>query len=132
MICPICQQEHCDCDMRIGLAAAVLGTGDPSEAVALHKQYGKEPNYQYIITAARKLAYEGEEAVKQYLVGYRLYEAIPDCSPCPLTGHNEIPNGEPRCDDCPAAEDPADPRNCPFIEKPHPVACEPRCCNCVA
>ena len=32
----------------------------------------------------------------------------------------------------PAPDDPADPRNCPFIEKPHPVACEPRCCNCVA
>ena len=30
------------------------------------------------------------------------------------------------------ATDPADPRNCPFIEKPHPVACKPRCCNCVA
>jgi len=65
--------------MRIGLAAAVLGEGDPSEAVALHKRYGKEPNYQYIITAARKLAYEGEEASKQYLhtlaLANRLIEA---------------------------------------------------------
>ena len=33
----------------------------------------------------------------------------------------------------PPADDHADPRNCPFIKcYPHPVACEPRCCNCVA
>ena len=30
-------------------------------------------------------------------------------------------------------EPPAAPRNCPFIERyPDPVACTPRCCNCVA
>ena len=67
MNCPICQQEYCDCAMRIGLAAAVLGGGDPFEAAILHKRYSKSPHYQYIITAARKLAYEGQVAAKRYL-----------------------------------------------------------------
>ncbi len=67
MKCPICQQEHCDCAMRIGLAAAVLGAGDPAEAAALHKRYSKASHYRAIITAARKLAYEGQEAARQYL-----------------------------------------------------------------
>lgn len=29
-------------------------------------------------------------------------EGVLNCSPCPLTNYHEIPNCEPRCDNCPA------------------------------